>query len=118
MAVATAGAAASLADQRLLKLHCVRVFVLDEADDLMQQEGGAAVLRLFRALDQRAGGAARLQVAMFSATLHSRRVQQLAAQVCLDATWADLKGAANNRISENSENAERSTLRGGAAYGE
>lgn len=90
--VATAGAAASLADQGLLKLHCVRVFVLDEADDLMQQEGGAAVLRLFRALDQRATGAARLQVAMFSATLHSGRVQQLAAQVCINATWADLKG--------------------------
>ena len=78
-----------------LDLCAVRFFVLDEADRLLEPGNAETVLQLFRALPraaQAAGGTKRLQVLMFSATLHAAHVLQFADVLCDHPTWVDLKG--------------------------
>ena len=80
-----------------LDLRAVRFFVLDEADRLLEpgESGADAVLALFRALPRAAAeavGAARLQVLLFSATLHAAHVLAMGDVLCDGATWVDLKG--------------------------
>lgn len=84
-----------LVSNRALDLTAVRFFVLDEADRLLESDTAETVLQLFRALPrtaQIAGGTKRLQVLLFSATLHAVHVIQFADVLCDHPTWVDLKG--------------------------
>ena len=85
-----------LLSTRALDVSAVRFLVLDEADRLLEPGSAETVLQLFRALPRRAqaeGGTKRLQVLLFSATLHASHVTQFADVLCDRPTWVDLKGA-------------------------
>ncbi|KAJ1457109.1 P-loop containing nucleoside triphosphate hydrolase protein [Pelagophyceae sp. CCMP2097] len=77
-----------------LNVSSCRFFVLDEADRFIETDDVATVLQIFSKLPKHAlSRERRLQVAFFSATLHSAQVQGLTDQLCDSATWVDLKGA-------------------------
>jgi len=97
IAVGTPAKLLDLVRQGKLDLRAARFLVLDEADRLLEPgEGGAdAVLALFRAFPRAAAaatGAERLQVLLFSATLHAPHVLSMGEVLCEGATWVDLKG--------------------------
>ena len=75
-----------------LDLSGVRFFVLDEADALVDSGAAGAVTKLFRRCPRGGAGLSRLQVLMFSATLHSLDIGTLADQLCEHPIWVDLKG--------------------------
>ena len=76
-----------------LDLSSVRYFVLDEADRLLDTGNQPTILKLFERLPKHAASSAqRLQVMLFSATLHSPEIQKLADFLTVNATWVDLKG--------------------------
>lgn len=86
----TPGKIESLVDSRQLGLENIRFFVLDEADRLLDTESSAPILRLFSRIPRVEG--VPLQVLMFSATLHSIEIKELAEKICRFPTWVDLKG--------------------------
>jgi ATP-dependent RNA helicase DDX1 len=90
--VGTPARLAELLDAGAFSPAAVRLLVLDEADALLAGGGREALLRLFRRLPKAGEGAHRLQVCMFSATLHSKEVAALAAAVCQDPLLVDLRG--------------------------
>lgn len=51
-----------------------------------------AIMKIFNRLPKAGIGNKRLQVLMFSATLHSSEVQDLVHKICAHPTWVDLKG--------------------------
>jgi ATP-dependent RNA helicase DDX1 len=78
-----------------LELCAARFLILDEADRLLETGSADAILALFRAFPRAAaaaGGARRLQVLLFSATLHAPSVVGMADVLCDRPTWVDLKG--------------------------
>lgn len=76
-----------------LDLSGVRVFVLDEADALLQGDGFRDdCLALWRACPQGGTGQDRLQTLLFSATLHAPTVREAAELLAPRGTWVDLKG--------------------------
>ena len=70
----------------------VRFFVLDEADRLLDTGNLELILKLFQRFPKGGEGLHRLQVLMFSATLHSPEIRQLSEKICLNPIWVDLKG--------------------------
>ena len=71
----------------------VKCFVLDEADRLLDSTGARdEVMRIFDRVSKRGTGQDRLQVLMFSATLHSPEIKDMSGKLCVDPTWVDLKG--------------------------
>ena len=107
---ATPGKLMDLLEGGKLSLAAVRLLVLDEADRFADAESLAMIAKLHahvrRAVEvadsvaasvASAGGAAappraRLQVAFFSATLHSPEIGKLAGMLTVNPTWVDLKG--------------------------
>ena len=82
-----------LATNGKLDLSAVRFFVLDEADRLLDTGNQATILKLFERMPKLAASSAeRLQVMLFSATLHSPEIRKLADYLTVNATWVDLKG--------------------------
>lgn len=76
-----------------LDLSAIRYFVLDEADRLLDTGNQAPILKLFERMPKIAASSAqRLQVMLFSATLHSPEIRELADSLTVNATWVDLKG--------------------------
>jgi len=75
-----------------LRLDSVRFFVLDEADKLLETGNREAILKIFQRLPKGGSGTARLQVLLFSATLHSPEVRELAKTICQNPILVDLKG--------------------------
>jgi len=75
-----------------LDLSGVRFFVLDEADRLLDTGSQAGILKLFDRMPKSGPGFSRLQVLLFSATLHSPEITALAGRLTQNATWVDLKG--------------------------
>eukprot|EP00878_Enallax_costatus_P008705 GHUV01009099.1.p1 GENE.GHUV01009099.1~~GHUV01009099.1.p1 ORF type:complete len:403 (+),score=110.41 GHUV01009099.1:2406-3614(+) len=69
----------------------VRFFVLDETDRIVS-DNKDVIMKIFKRLPKGGAGLARLQVLMFSATLHSAEVKQLAASICQQPMLVDLKG--------------------------
>jgi ATP-dependent RNA helicase DDX1 len=65
----------------------VRFFVLDEADALADQ-GFGPLMKVYENLPK----VKELQVLMFSATLHTDKIKELASKLCRFPTWVDLKG--------------------------
>ena len=82
-----------LATNGKLDLSAVRFFVLDEADRLLDTGNQATILKLFERMRETRGVLReRLQVMLFSATLHSPEIRKLADYLTVNATWVDLKG--------------------------
>ena len=68
------------------------MFILDEADRLLEDGNLAGVVDLYARMPSRGTGTQRLQVCFFSATLHSKEIQGLAGKICVHPIWVDLKG--------------------------
>lgn len=91
--VATPGVLQEFVKSGKLDLGCIRVFVIDEADRMADEENTAIVMDVFNRLPKGAvAGEARLQVCFFSATLHSPEIKALSEKLCQHPTWVDLKG--------------------------
>jgi len=70
-------------------LENIRFFVLDEADRLIDTENLSLILKLYNRIPREANN---LQVLLFSATLHSPEIKELADKICQFPTLVDLKG--------------------------
>lgn len=90
--VGTPGRVIDLMERGELSVDKVKFFVLDEADRLLDTGNRDDITKLFRRLPKSGAGAARLQVLMFSATLHSPQIRALAEQICENPVIVDLKG--------------------------
>ena len=90
--VGTPGRVVDLMERGELSVDQVKFFVLDEADRLLDTGNREAIMKLFRRLPKSGTGAARLQVLLFSATLHSPEIRTLASQICENPVVVDLKG--------------------------
>lgn len=65
---------------------------MDEADRLLDSGNRGAILKLFDRMPKSGDGFCRLQVLLFSATLHSSDIEELAARLCERPVWVDLRG--------------------------
>jgi len=92
--VGTLGTVSSLVKSGALSLGQIKFFILDEADRMVDNTHDLSdILQLYGACPGGGTGENRLQVCFFSATLHSKPIQELAAKICFNPTWVDLKGA-------------------------
>lgn len=92
--VGTTGKVCDMLKSGVLSLSQVKFFILDEADQMVDSsQSMQTVLQLYSACPGGGTGENRLQVCFFSATLHSNEIKELAAKVCVNPTWVDLKGA-------------------------
>ena len=88
VAVGTPGRVLDLVEAGDMDLGRCGVFILDEADRLLDAGMAEAIAKIRARLPARAR-----QTLMFSATLHSPEVRRLADATCrADAHWIDLKG--------------------------
>lgn len=83
----TPGRLEAYVKEGMLSLSNLRLLILDEADNLAENCPDS-ILRFYKAASK-----ARLQVLMFSATLHGDKVRALSEKICCFPTWVDLKGA-------------------------
>ncbi|CAG9464204.1 unnamed protein product [Pedinophyceae sp. YPF-701] len=90
--VGTPARVLDFAESGKLSLAAVRFFVLDEADRLTDDDVRAMVLKMFKMMPKGGAGVERLQVLMFSATLHSKEIKTLSEEICQTPVWVDLKG--------------------------
>ena len=91
--VGTLGRVQELVATGALSLAGIRVVVLDEADRLVEDGAGRhGVAGLVGSCPKGGAGAARLQVLLFSATLHAPAVVRTAAALCANPIHVDLKG--------------------------
>ena len=88
----TPGRIMDLVEGGKLSLASVRFFVLDEADRLLDTGNSDTIMKLFNRFPKSGTGTARLQVLLFSATLHAQEVKDLSAKICVNPVWVDLKG--------------------------
>lgn len=88
----TPGRAMEFIETGKLKLDSVRFFVLDEADRLLDTGNRETLLKMFQRLPKGGTGTARLQVLLFSATLHSPEIEELVKTICQNPILVDLKG--------------------------
>lgn len=90
--VGTTGKITDMLKSGALNLSNIKFFILDEADRLIETENLPAIMQLYSACPGGGSGDNRLQVCFFSATLHSPAITELAAKLCVNPTWVDLKG--------------------------
>jgi len=90
----TPGKIMDLVETGKLPLDTVRFFVLDEADRLLDTGNQDTIMKLFQQFPKYkdASKVHRLQVLLFSATLHSPEVRSLASRICVNPILVDLKG--------------------------
>ena len=72
-----------------------RFFCLDEADELITSDSIEHIRAIYSRLlasQSQQSAFSRLQVCFFSATLHDKKVQALAATLCHRPLWVDLRG--------------------------
>ena len=92
VATGTPGRIIDMVESGRLDVSGVRFFVLDEADRLLDSGNRDAILKLFDKMPKSGRGFSRLQVLLFSATLHSNDIGELSQRLCEKPTWVDLKG--------------------------
>ena len=91
--VGTLGTISALVKSGALSLGQVKFFILDEANRMVDNSHDFNdIMHLYGACPGGGTGEHRLQVCFFSATLHSQPIQELAAKICINPTWVDLKG--------------------------
>ena len=93
IAVGTIGKLTELVKTGKMVLEDIRTLILDEADRLLDVGNQESIMQLYGRLRKGGTGADRLQVLLFSATLHSPEIKTLSSKITCDATWVDLKGA-------------------------
>jgi hypothetical protein len=79
-----------LVKRGIMDVDACRFFTLDEADRFIETDDVATCLKIFEKLPKGASATARdrrLQVAFFSATLHSEAIKDLSRKVCDNPTW-------------------------------
>ena len=69
-----------------LNISQTQLFIIDEADRLLDDGNKELILRIWKRLSKEH------QSCLFSATLHSDSMQQLSKIMCPNAIWVDLKG--------------------------
>ncbi|KYQ90973.1 putative RNA helicase [Tieghemostelium lacteum] len=84
--VGTPGRLEMLVKENKIDLSSIKFFVLDEADQLIQ-DNLAIINFIYNKLPKTS-----LQVLFFSATLHSPQVVKFCEQITRNPTWVDLKG--------------------------
>ncbi|KAG2489591.1 hypothetical protein HYH03_011872 [Edaphochlamys debaryana] len=89
--VGTPGRVIDFVESGKITLDQIRFFVLDEADRLIA-DNPDVVTKIYSRLPKGGTGVNRLQVLMFSATLHSPEVKDMAARICVNPILVDLKG--------------------------
>ena len=87
--VATPGKLDDIYNSGELDLSSMMFFILDEADSLLDSGNSELVLKLYRNVIRQKQ---QMQVLLFSATLHSPSIAEMAHQVTKNAVWVDLKG--------------------------
>ena len=92
VAVGTPGRVLDMLRRGGLRARRVCVLVLDEGDRLLEEDAAGDVLSIFNLLPKGRVMDRRLQVALFSATLHARSVAAVGGLVCEAPEWVDLKG--------------------------
>ncbi|KAK9816650.1 hypothetical protein WJX72_003299 [[Myrmecia] bisecta] len=92
IAVGTPGHIMDLVENGKLDVQSVHFLVLDEADRMLQAGDSRTVLKLYQRLPKAFPPGTRLQVLLFSATLHTPQVAEFADKVCQKPMWIDLKG--------------------------
>lgn len=75
-----------------LSLNSVRFLVLDEADRLLDTGNQGTIMKIFQRIPKLGTGIDRLQVLLFSATLHSPDIKEFSGKLCQQPVWVDLKG--------------------------
>lgn len=90
--VCTLGRLASALSKDQLPLNNVHFFILDEADELLQQGNRNLILNTYGRLPKMFDSGRRLQVICCSATLHNFEVKQMSQQLMYFPIWIDLKG--------------------------
>ena len=91
--VGTIGKVIDMFKSGALSLAQVKFFILDEADRMVDDaQNLQSIMQLYAACPAGGTGDNRLQVCFFSATLHSDAIKNLAAKICVNPTWVDLKG--------------------------
>jgi ATP-dependent RNA helicase DDX1 len=90
--IGTLGKVKALLEQKQLDLSHIRHFILDEADKMLSTENFEDIKYIFGKCPGGGTGDHRLQVCFFSATLHSPTIQSLAASICHNPLFVDLKG--------------------------
>jgi ATP-dependent RNA helicase DDX1 len=88
----TPGRVIDMLESGKLDVSGVQFFVLDEADRLLDTGNFESIMKVFNRLPKTGLGQKRLQVLMFSATLHSNDVRSLIHRICAQPTRVDLKG--------------------------
>ncbi|GLC38638.1 hypothetical protein PLESTB_000455000 [Pleodorina starrii] len=89
--VGTPGRVIDFVESGKIALDQVRFFVLDEADRLIA-DNPDVVTKMYNRLPKGGTGVNRLQVLLFSATLHSPEVRDMASRICVNPILVDLKG--------------------------
>ncbi|CAM9116132.1 unnamed protein product [Discosporangium mesarthrocarpum] len=90
--VGTPGRIIDMLERGALTTSSVRLLVLDEADKLLEMDNLHAILKVYNKLPKNSAGKLRLQVCLFSATLHSKEINALSQSICDHPTWVDLNG--------------------------
>ncbi|PSC75014.1 ATP-dependent RNA helicase DDX1 [Micractinium conductrix] len=90
--VGTPGRVMDFMETGKLPTDQVQFFVLDEADRLLDTGNQEVIMKMFQRFPKGGSGVARLQVLLFSATLHSPEVRALAGKICQNPIIIDLKG--------------------------
>eukprot|EP00466_Bigelowiella_natans_P009201 jgi/Bigna1/18887/gw1.38.5.1 len=96
IAVGTIGTVKSLVNKNQLRMKHCRFFVLDEADQLIRDNGDKDIVALYnqiiKAPDTQVERMQCCPVVVSSATLHSKEILSLADRITCNPTWVDLKG--------------------------
>jgi ATP-dependent RNA helicase DDX1 len=87
--VATPGKLIDLVKNDKISLSSTRLFILDEADQLINIGIQSDLLNLYSKMPREDK---QMQVIICSATLHSAEITQLAQEITVNAQWVDLKG--------------------------
>jgi len=90
--IGTIGKVVDCIERKFMDLRQIRFFILDEADRFLETDNMKDILKIYAKLPSGGAGDTRLQVAFFSATLHSPQILDLASKICFNPTWVDLKG--------------------------
>nr|CAJ20483.1 ATP-dependent RNA helicase, putative [Toxoplasma gondii RH] len=74
----------------VLSVKSLKLLILDEADELVKFDALSEILKIKRAAS--VGSSRRMQVSLFSATLHTDDVRRAVEALTERPTWVDLKG--------------------------
>ncbi|KAL8274467.1 hypothetical protein Esti_001627 [Eimeria stiedai] len=90
--VGTVDKVSELVKRRAVSLHRLQMLIIDEADDVIKDQGTKKLVELQQLATEASGS--RPQTLFFSATLHGEEAMAASTQLAPQACWVDLKGTA------------------------